>query len=251
VRRRAAPGGARRGRRTPFTTHGVSCWEAMDEGCLPPDVLLAHGAFVRATARAVLRGDADVEDVVQETWSRALVRSPRAPGALRAWLGRIARNAAIDLRRRRLRRARREAAVAKPEAARSVEEIVLREEARSRLVAALVALEEPYRSTLVLRYYDGLSVADVARRSGVERETAKTRLRRGLERLRARLRAGDERSREARGLLSWASDLGTASSIGGVAMKKSLAVGVAVLLLVGGGLVAYETIRPVSAGGAL
>jgi RNA polymerase sigma-70 factor (ECF subfamily) len=222
----------------------------MDEGCLPPDVLLAHGAFVRATARAVLRGDADVEDVVQETWSRALVRSPRAPGALRAWLGRIARNAAIDLRRRRARRARREAAVAKPEAARSVEEIVLREEARSRLVAALVALEEPYRSTLVLRYYDGLSVADVARRSGVERETAKTRLRRGLERLRARLRAGDERSREARGLLSWASDLGTASSIGGMAMKKSLAVGVAVLLLVGGGLVAYETIRPDAAGGA-
>jgi RNA polymerase sigma-70 factor (ECF subfamily) len=58
---------------------------------------------------------------------------------------------------------------------------------RRRLVAALLALEEPYRAALLLRYFEDLSVPEVALRLGVPLETARTRLRRGLARLRERL----------------------------------------------------------------
>ena len=62
---------------------------------VPPDPLaadlLVHAGFVRAVARATLRGDADVEDVVQETWVAALQSGPRPGGSLRAWLGGVVR----------------------------------------------------------------------------------------------------------------------------------------------------------------
>ncbi len=52
---------------------------------------------------------------------------------------------------------------------------------------AVLALDEPYRSTLLLRFFDDLPPRDVAKRTGVPVETARARIRRGLEQLRARL----------------------------------------------------------------
>ena len=58
---------------------------------VPPDDLLAHAGFVRGLTRALVSGDADVDDVVQETWVAALgsqgspIRSPRS------WLASIVR----------------------------------------------------------------------------------------------------------------------------------------------------------------
>ncbi len=214
----------------------------------PPsvDLLLAHAGFVRAAARAVLGGDAEVEDVVQETWVKALDRGPREPGALRAWLGRVARNLALDAWRRRSRRERHEGAAARDEALPCVTDIAEREEARRRLVAALLALEEPSRSAVLLRYYEDLPVAQVAARLGVPVETARTRLRRGLERLRERLDAehGHDRRRWSRALLSWAAPAGGAAipvALGGLAVKKTLAVAAVTLLALGGG---WWALRP-------
>ena len=51
-----------------------------------PDALLEHTAFVRSVARAALRGDDLVEDVVQDTMVTALEESHRRRGPLRAWL---------------------------------------------------------------------------------------------------------------------------------------------------------------------
>ena len=205
------------------------------------DALLANAHFVRAAARGVLGGDAEVEDVVQETWLRAMDRQPREPGALRAWLRRIARNLALDAYRRRRARRAHETAAAAGEALPSVEAIAEREEARRRLVSVLLALEEPYRSAILLRYYEECPVAEVARRLGVPLETARTRLRRGLERLRERMGVGVDgsRGRWAVALLPWADPPRGGVPLvplGGVAVKKLAAVLVACLLLVGGGV---------------
>ncbi|HVG94538.1 MAG TPA: sigma-70 family RNA polymerase sigma factor, partial [Planctomycetota bacterium] len=201
------------------------------------DDVLAHADFVRGVARAVLGGDDRVEDVVQDTWLVAARQRPRRASALRAWLAVVARNLAYRVLRGSKRRALRERKAARTEGLPDAAEIAEREEVRSRLVAALLALEEPYRSALLLRYYEDLSVPEVALRLGVPLETARTRLRRGLDRLRERLGARRPDTRRSLAVLVVPSAIRSGPSswpalLGVVAVKKALAVAVAVLLLV-------------------
>src|SRR5258705_644359 len=89
------------------------------------------------------------------------------------------------------RRTYREKVAATPDAVPSAEEVLERETARRGLVEAVFKLEEPYRSALVLRYFEDLPPREVARRLKVPVETARTRIKRGLEMLRARLSRGN------------------------------------------------------------
>jgi RNA polymerase sigma factor (sigma-70 family) len=168
---------------------------------------------------------------------------PRKTGALRAWLAGVVRRLALSRRRSIGRREAREAHAAVAERLPSVEEVALREEARQALVAALLALEEPYRTTLMWRYYSGRSVADIAALQDVPVNTVRTRIQRGLARLRVGLsaaHAGDDR-RWRSALLPLAGS-GTAlvptagTVVGGLLVKKALAGGLAALLLVAAGV---------------
>ncbi len=51
----------------------------------------------------------------------------------------------------------------------------------------LRALEEPYRTTVLQRFHEGLSAAEIARREGLPEGTVRWRTKQGLDRLRARL----------------------------------------------------------------
>ena len=65
------------------------------------------------------------------------------------------------------------------------------------LAKTVLALVEPYRTTVLLRYFEGLSSAEIARRTGVPSATVRWRLMRALEELRGKLDArhgGDRRS---------------------------------------------------------
>jgi hypothetical protein len=64
----------------------------------------------------------------------------------------------------------------------------------------VLALEEPYRETVLLRYFENLPPRAIARRLAVPVETVRTRLKRALETLRARL----DRDYGARGAWSLA-----------------------------------------------
>jgi len=57
------------------------------------------------------------------------------------------------------------------------------------VVEAVLGLAEPYRSVLVRRFSEDESVAEIAARLALPEPTVRTRLRRGLEQLRARLRS--------------------------------------------------------------
>ena len=50
------------------------------------------------------------------------------------------------------------------------------------LVDIVTGLDEPYRTTVLLRYIHGLEPRELALRQGVPLETVRTRLKRGLER---------------------------------------------------------------------
>jgi RNA polymerase sigma factor (sigma-70 family) len=139
--------------------------------------------FVRATAARTLR-DADLaDDAAQDAWLAALRREPRlAP--TRAWLAVAVRSRAADIVRERLRRERREQTAARAAHAPD-ERDGGNDDARRAVVEAALGLEEPYRSAVLLRYFLGEPPRSIARRLGVPVSTVRTRLARGLRRLRA------------------------------------------------------------------
>src|SRR5688572_30536456 len=148
--------------------------------------LLEHQAFLQRLARALVGGDAD--DLVQDVWQQALTHPPRHGLHLRGWLGQVARNLARERRRGEVRRQEREAEAARPEQLEdSPHSRAARFELHRELVGLLAGLDEPYRDTLLIRYFDGRLPEEIAKRSGVPTATVKTRLRRGLELLRAAL----------------------------------------------------------------
>ena len=98
-------------------------------------------------------------------------------------------NFARQRRRGETRRAAREALAAKAERLPPVSEAAERVEAQRALAEALAALEEPLKSTVVLRYFDGLSPSEIAKRQGVPAGTVRWRLHRALRRAAREARA--------------------------------------------------------------
>ncbi|MCK6447329.1 MAG: sigma-70 family RNA polymerase sigma factor [Planctomycetes bacterium] len=214
----------------------------MDADARRPEIeeLLRHSRWAWALAARLVHDRECADDVVQDAWVKAL-ESPPTPRSPRGWLATVIRHRAAEWRRSESRRAAREHDAARPEALPPVDRALAREAARRTLVEAVLALEEPYRSTLLLRYFDELSPAAIAKREGVPASTVRNRLSRGLALLRLRLR--DTRDEEGHDALS-ALALVVVSRlsrntipIGLLAMKKFHVVWVAVLALcgVGGG----------------
>lgn len=195
--------------------------------------LLVHDGFVRGVVRALLRDEHEVDDVVQETWTAALRRSPGALAAPRAWLAAVALNFARRAQRAETRRRGRELFAVRAERAPSTEEIVRREEARVAVVCAVLALPEPYRETLLLRYFDGAPPRRIASVQGVPVDTVQSRLRRGLAKVRARLERGDREWASAVAPLLGLQPRG-ATAVLAAASTKAIWTGVAVALLVAG-----------------
>jgi RNA polymerase sigma-70 factor (ECF subfamily) len=148
------------------------------------DSLLAHRAWVRGIARALVADESRVDDVEQETWLVAMDRPPRGVGAVRAWLRRVVRSRAVDAHRSASRRAAREQATARPEGLPATADLVAKAEIQRDVAAAVCALAEPYRTTILLRHFEELEPREIAARLGVPVETVRTRIKRGHERLR-------------------------------------------------------------------
>ncbi len=155
-----------------------------------------HARWIRRLSRALLRDEAAAEDLVQDAWLAALTRPP-SEGRLRPWLREVARNLAHRHHRGKSRRSAREECARAPSEPEAPDEFAERVEAEQRLTRALAALAEPFRSTLMLRYYEELEPAEIAARLGVPGGTVRWRLARGLELLRERLdraHGGDRRA---------------------------------------------------------
>ncbi len=146
------------------------------------ELLATYGQDIQDVAFAILRDPAEAEDVLADTLLAALDRatSLRDPGALRAWLLRIAVNRALDRRRRRIRIVSLEPdhdrAVVSPDAT-----------DRLAVLAAMDDLPPRTRAAVVLRYHMDLSIADVATAMGTSQNTVKTLLRRALDKMRVAL----------------------------------------------------------------
>jgi RNA polymerase sigma factor (sigma-70 family) len=149
--------------------------------------LLAHTEWLTRVARALTTSADDADDVVQQTWLRALEQPPSHASNLRGWLATLARNLVRSRRRSREREEARVRALPTAETPRPPHESVARAELQQVVLDAVLALAEPYRSALVLRYLDELSAEEIATRSGEPVETVRTRVKRGLDQVRVRV----------------------------------------------------------------
>ena len=148
-----------------------------------------------------MRGE-EVDDVVQQTYAQALGAAPRARN-LRGWLVTVLRNVVRRRRRDDATRARHEMRTPGDTPPVDPVEAVARAELHRRVVEALLALPDPYRATLVLRFFDDRSVEEIAAAQQVPVETVRTRVKRGLVRLREALQATLVRKGETlRGVLA-------------------------------------------------
>ncbi|HRV80611.1 MAG TPA: RNA polymerase sigma factor, partial [Planctomycetota bacterium] len=161
------------------------------------DAYLEHADWVRKLARELVRDPGTADDLVQETWLAFETARPDEQRSLRPWLARVLRNAAAMHKRRSAGRAAREEATASSERVASTGDLVARAEEQRRLAGLVLGLDEPYRKTLLLRYYEGLSPAQIAKLQGIPGATVRTHLHRGLQKLRERLDAENGGDRKA------------------------------------------------------
>ncbi len=195
--------------------------------------LLAHTGWLRRLALRLV-GDADVaDDLVQETLSIAVRRSPETRDSLRPWLGKVLRDAFRMRARSETRRsAREQAASLFSDDVPTPEILVAKAEAQRLLVDLVLRLDEPYRDAVLLHFCEGVSLADIARAQGIPAGTVRRRVHDAIDQLRVWLDEAGERKRWAVTLLALPKGIL-------VAQKSSkIAIGlVLLLLLLGGGIV--------------
>ena len=202
-------------------------------------VVLAHVAWVRNLARDLVPRDRHLaEDLAQDACLAALHRRPSTELPLAAWLARVVRNLARERRRGDARREAREVDAARAEAEPSTLDIVEKVSAHREVVEAVLALDEPYRTTILLRFYEERSPTSIARLQGIPVATVKTRLARGLEKLRAKLdrtHGGDGRS-WLLALVPLVDPKGgvAAATVGTLLVSTNLKIAVALVAAIGG-----------------
>jgi RNA polymerase sigma-70 factor, ECF subfamily len=161
-------------------------------------IIRQHNQRLYRIARSIVRDDAEAEDVLQESYARAFtsLATFRGEARLGTWLARIVMNEALG----RLRGRRRtvdlnsiieggalEAEIipfpnANPEL--DPETAVAQRELRVLLERAIDELPESFRTVLVARLIEGMSIEETAELFGILPETVKTRLHRARRLLR-------------------------------------------------------------------
>ena len=148
---------------------------------------LVHGSIARldTAARLILRDPELARDAVQEGLLRAWrdLRSLLDPDRFDAWLHRLTVNACLDLARRRRRRPIEVEIVplftpSTPDPADAVAD-------RALVDAVMRRLDEQGRSIVVLHYFLGMPLSEVATCLGLPIGTVKSRLHRSLDEMRS------------------------------------------------------------------
>src|SRR5262245_63384594 len=118
--------------------------------------LLRQAVWTRALARSLAADVHLADDLVQDAWVVALERPPDLGRPVRGWLASVLRRHWFDLGRARVRRYEREHAAASDEAWPASDDVVGKAEVQRELVQAVLELAEPYRTTVLLRFFEEL-----------------------------------------------------------------------------------------------
>jgi len=168
--------------------------ERAREGDHDAFAVVAGAALARldAAARLILRDRELARDAVQEALIRAWRDLPglRDPERFNAWLYRLTTHACLDLARRRRRRVHEVelTPMTEPFSGDTSSDVAERE----LLDEALRRLEPEWRAVVVLHYFVGMPLPEVASELRIPLGTAKSRLHRSLGVMRITLEAAGE-----------------------------------------------------------
>lgn len=159
---------------------------------------LARAAVVRLdqAARLILRDPELARDAVQEGLIRAWRDLPklRDPERFDAWLHRLTVNSCIDITRRRRRRPMEVELT--PIHAPAVADAAARLADRDLVDRVLRRLDERERAIVVLHYFLGMPLTEVASTLGIPTGTVKSRLHRALSEMRIAIANGTPSPRD-------------------------------------------------------
>lgn len=143
-----------------------------------------HATGLKNFVMAYVRDEHAAEDVTQEVLASVArsIASYEPDGSFAGWLYRMARNAALNHRRGRMRAAEREAMAVREAPAGPVEEVE-RGELRALVRRGLETLGESDRDVLVLCDMNGMSYREAAEALGVTEKALSVRLVRARVRL--------------------------------------------------------------------
>lgn len=176
----------------------TSRYPELDDGALAPPgsagpayaadlaaVFRQHHAELVRLALLLVGDQPTAEDVVQDVFARMHARQRRGPaadGLLAYARAAVLNGCRSQLRHRAVARrfARQELLPPERDSWASAEQEMIRSQERAQVLAALAALPRRRREVLVLRYYLGLSEAEIARVLGISTGTVKSTAARAL-----------------------------------------------------------------------
>ncbi len=196
--------------------------------------LLRERAWLRRLALSLVNDQTTAEDLAQDVYLVALERAPAGIRHPRAWLATVLRRLASNRARSNARRRRHEAAWVRNGQEPATVEVVARAELVEQLAQLVLKLPDPYRFTVLLRYFETEPPRRIAERMGVPVETVRTRLRRARATLRERMdrHHGGNRAAWTITLRQWIRMPTTTTAVSGV--PHAAIVAVAAAFLVGG-----------------
>jgi RNA polymerase sigma-70 factor (ECF subfamily) len=156
-------------------------------------IIQRHNQRLFRIARSIVRDDTEAEDVLQEAYCNAFahLETFRGESQLGTWLARIVMNEALGRLRRQRPTMELTAMEENPRLAAQIipfpnatsqldpETTMAQHEIRVLLERAIDDLPEVFRTVLVARLIEGMSIEETAELFGVLPETVKTRLHRG------------------------------------------------------------------------
>jgi RNA polymerase sigma-70 factor (ECF subfamily) len=156
-------------------------------------IIQHHNQRLFRIARSIVRDDSEAEDVLQEAYCNAFANLAtfRGESQLGTWLARIVMNEALGRLRRRRPTVELTAVEASPALAAQIipfpnatpqldpETTMAQCEIRVLLERAIDDLPDAFRTVLVARLIEGMSIEETAELFGILPETVKTRLHRG------------------------------------------------------------------------
>jgi RNA polymerase sigma-70 factor, ECF subfamily len=145
-----------------------------------------HGAALVLLARQWVASRADAEDVVQEAFVRFWRSRQRAIDPA-AYLYSCVKHCALDWERSRKRQSRREEATARPEAEALFAGPLEQGERLAAISTALGILPDNQREVVVMKIWGGLSFPQIAEALRISSNTAASRYRYALAKLREQL----------------------------------------------------------------
>ena len=140
----------------------------------------AYGRSVQSLAYVYMKSKFDAEDIAQDVFLTYLRKAPLFLSAQkeRAWLMQVTANRCKSALRAKHR-----------EELPLTEDISYLPKEESTVLLAVLELEDKYRIPIHLHYYEGYSVAEIAKLMGVRRGTVGSWLSRGRDQLKKRLEA--------------------------------------------------------------